>query len=116
MFWKKDKEEFPGLDTGLPGIEPNLPGLEPAMPGTPEDFTPQPQTTFQPPGSESLTPESFERKTRLQPTSLETKQEYTLPKDMEIISAKLENLRLSFEVLNQKLDNIERMLKEKRTW
>ena len=125
MFWKKKEESFPSLES-MPGTEPNLPGIDPTMPGmepelqgmqTAQEYTSTPiRTTFRS-GEMPENPEGFEAmKPRLEPARLETRAEYTSPKDMEIMSAKMENLRLSLEVVNQKLDNIERILREKRTW
>jgi len=130
-FWRKKKETsaFPPLDEGLPGMEPilpgadaNLPGADPTLPGISagEEYSSTSiQTTFQPPGAEpSMSEEGFGQrvKPRLEPMKLETNPTYTAPREMEIMSAKIENIRLSLEVLNQKIDNIERLLKEKRTW
>jgi hypothetical protein len=125
MFWKKKEESFPSLEN-MPGAEPELPGMEPTMPGaepelpgmqTGQEYPSTPiRTTFRA-GNAQDNPEGFEAmKPRLEPARLETRQEYLAPKDMEIMSAKIENLRLSLEVVNQKLDNIERLLREKRTW
>jgi len=125
MFWKKKEEAFPTLEN-MPGAEPNLPGMEPEMQGiepelpgmrTEQGYPSAPiRTTFRS-GEMPESPEGFEAmKPRLEPARLETKPEYTSPKDMEIMSAKIENLRLSLEVVNQKLDNIERLIREKRTW
>ena len=119
MFWKK-KDEFAGLGpgelpgemggpelglskTGLPeeamhpgaapGAAPGMPTLEPAGPpeapqalgGLPPQAAPQPQVVH---------PEAVGKA------------------EVEIISVKIDNLKTTIEVVNQRLERIEKMLEE----
>ena len=108
MFWKKDDLGLKGLDKGpMPetnlGLEPNLgfgqPSLGPTMPQSSQPSYPSFQTT---PTTYGPQPQAFEARRQEQ-------QGYTISKEIEVISSKLDALRAAIDNLSQRLANIERM-------
>jgi len=114
MFWKKN-DDFSnlGLDTKDPfkdnlGLGDNLGagqnfgmGQQSQNLGLPTQSTPQ--SSFQQPPSQQP---SYQQP-QYQPSSYSNPQQDLAAKDMEIISSKLDALRVSIESINQRLANLE---------
>jgi hypothetical protein len=123
MFWKKKDEDLGASPLDNAGFSPEqgfgpTPGTEPFPTGVPgeEGFgaEPQVQTRFELPGQVPAEEEPA-IKPRLRPETLEIRPEYTIPKEYELIAAKLDTIKVSLEMVNQRLENIERSLKEKKS-
>ena len=53
----------------------------------------------------------------LEPTRLESNEQYILKKDLEVISSKLDAIKAVLESLNQRIANIERIaMQEEKKW
>ena len=110
MFWKK-KDEFESIGLGGKG---NLPGMDLGLGpdfGAGADFGPgdglQP-----PPGMPSMQQPSFAQQPSFPPPSysqpaMQSPRDYTADKNLEVISSKLDALRVAIESINQRLANLE---------
>lgn len=102
MFWKKDDLDLglstSNLPTHDPGIESNF-GLSsvPSMTGSPQPNYP----SFQPMAPQESFPSG--------PSVQANNQTYTLTKEMEVISSKLDALKAAIDNISQRLVNIERV-------
>ena len=125
MFWRHDdipdigKDADLGLDSGLG--DPNMPGLQdnlgmetpnfgmPPHPNRPVPMsptaynapfgTPRPQTA--PPGFQAAPPTPMPMQ--------QNAQEEIMKKDLELLSYKLDTLKVALDMVNQRLANIERL-------
>ena len=127
MFWKKKDEGLGASPLDTAGFSPEqgfgpTPGTEPFPTGVPEtgmemnlpdQNVPQMQTSFDSGSSSGFSEPDM--KPRLRPETLQTKPEYTNPQEYEIIAAKLDTIKISLEMVNQRLESIERSLKEKKS-
>ena len=109
MFWKKDDLGLNDLDKTMPktdfGLEPNL-GLG-QQPGFGHQQMQQPMQPSYPsfqvnPATYGPQPQAFE-------SIRQDQQGYTISKEIELISSKLDALRVAIDNLNQRLANIERL-------
>ena len=98
IFGKKDAnlglndlDKSLGLGTAPPGADSNL-GLGLSQPG---GMSPYPNPSPFDPGS--------------MPSAMQDQQAYTLSKEMEIISIKLDAIKVAIESMSQRLANLERM-------
>ncbi len=124
MFWKKNDEfalpepsnaSVPQPDMGL---DPNL-GLD--MPGTPSAPMPPSQPAVQQPTNsysqfQTTMPPRQPQQVVQQPSAPQqyNTDTYTISKEIEVISSKLDALRAEIENINQKLSNLERMYRANR--
>lgn len=102
MFWKKDDLLDTGLGKSLDqpvGLEPNLGMGSQAALGVPPTQPSYPSFQSAPQG---MGPQSFQGLQQEQSS-------YTVSKDIEIISSKLDAIRASIDNLSQRLANLERM-------
>ena len=117
MFWKKDDLGLKGLDksplpeTGL-GLEPNIGlGTQPGLGQTPMSPPMQPSQPSYP--SFQTTPSAPSPGLGSQPQAFgpmrQEQQSYTISKEIEVISSKLDALRAAIDNLSQRLASIERM-------
>lgn len=125
-FWRKEE---PVEDIGMPSAD-EIPGisdrmsatdrmLESTAPGTGEQTGlgepsfPMPygreriEARMISPGSPEPEP-SFAERSRLQPTTLETKPGYVIEKELELIAAKLDVLKAGIDNINQRLETLEK--------
>lgn len=107
-----DLEKDLGADLGLPelGETPPAPVAPPEMPVETPAGAPQAFQSEEP----SLTPSPLDRQVRELPTpgqgeQVESNSMYSLRKEMEVLSSKMDAIRSSLESMNQRLINIERM-------
>lgn len=106
MFWKKDDLGIKDFDkTPLPdtnfGLEPNLGfGSQPGFGQTPSRPIQSSYPSFQTTGFAQ--PQAFQ-------SVQQEQQSYTISKDIEVISSKLDALRAAIDNLSQRLASLERM-------
>ena len=119
MFWKKD--EIPELPAPGLGPLPGMPGDTLAMPstppigGAPSPAMPGALPPQAPAGPEPLGPSATFAVPKLEPV-VERPMPAGTPamasKDLELVSVKLDQLKTSLDVINQRLANLERLAQE----
>lgn len=140
MFWKKDDEfdfnddfkdmgDMPNFGTQPPGMQstPNMSGMDQNMPG--QGMPPDMQQNMPPPSMQQGMPSMQQRPSNLNMPQTDFRrmpepryEEHVAPDygkpEMEVISVKLDNLRTSVEVLNQRLQRIEKLVESfaKKGW
>ena len=105
-FWEK-KEEFPSFERYPTGIPDSIPPWEAATPGTPEPLSegiPGFDSPTAPPRP-MPSPQAFPS---VQPIERQMSQEQ--PKDLEIISLKLDAVKNALESINMRLERLENMI------